>query len=209
MLAFIGWRLWRLYDKRRTAREAGVAREAALLAEMAVFKGVGGGVADAAGRGRPVSPASGQPAGAQAPRPAVQRPEVQRPELAPAGVPEGRAQERLQAATGAYLSRRQTLVYRLLRLAWAEGEVFPRASLRGVLGPDAVGKDLRLDFVLCDQALRVVAAVDVVRDGDLSAVEQLKREKLGAAKIVYLRLDAAALPGADELRRSLGAGSPA
>ncbi len=98
-----------------------------------------------------------------------------------------------------YLSTEAGLVFRMLKSACPADEVFPRGSLRRILGPAALGKDIRVDFVVCTPDFKPKAVVDIARPDDLPAVIALKKERLAAAGVSYGRWDPAALPGVEEL----------
>lgn len=112
------------------------------------------------------------------------------------------------APAGTYLSEPSARAFRLLKSALPGHEIFPRGSLRRVLGPLAPGKDLKVDFVLCSADLRPVAVVDLAAPDDLAPVIALKAERLAAAGVAYARWDADALPSANEVARMLRQPSP-
>jgi len=95
---------------------------------------------------------------------------------------------------GAYLSAPSAVAFRLLKTALPGHEIFPRASLRRILGPLAPAKDLTVDFVVCAADFRPVAVVDLVAPDDLPPVVALKAERLAAAGLAYARWDGQALP---------------
>lgn len=171
LAGFIAWALLRARRRMRQASAEAAAREAAFLQDLA-----------AAGVRRPVEPARSGPAA----RPAAP---VAAPEHSPGPAP--------QPGRGgglAYLSAEGGRTFRLLRTALPEHEVFPRASLRRILGPLAPGKDLGVDFVVCSADFRPVAVVDLVSAEDLPPVVALKSERLAAAGVAYARWDGQALP---------------
>jgi hypothetical protein len=183
-LMVAGWLLLRAFRRHAAAKAEAQAREAAFV--QALTAGVGG-----SGTGKP--PSAGQPRAPVAPgntrqalKPAPQPPAA--PPPAPADGPV------------AYLDADGRAVFSALRAALPKHEVFPCASLQRVVGTQALGKDLPLDFVVCDAALAVLAAVDLERADDLPPVVGLKTERLRAAGVRYVRLPAQAMPAAERLR---------
>lgn len=183
LACFIGFALRRLRVRRQRLREAALAREAAFVASLRgdFGKAIDGDHAaassvprhDPARRGRAVD----------------ERAVV-------AALP-------IRGNPPAYLSSRQLSVYRLLRDAAPEVDVFVRAYLHWLVGKGAGEKALQLDFVCCDHRSQPRMVIDLIRDADEPAVCEFKRERLAAAGIVYLRWDVAVLPGRDEIARLL------
>lgn len=169
VVAVVIWLLLRARNKLRQASEQARARE------LAFMEGLG----RQQERVPPAAPA------ALAPAPLA---------LSPASASAAAA-----APSGAYLSEPSARAFRLLKSALPGHEIFPRGSLRRVLGPLAPGKDLEVDFVLCSADLRPVAVVDLVAPDDLAPVIVLKAERLAAAGVAYARWNADALPSADEV----------
>lgn len=89
--------------------------------------------------------------------------------------------------------------------------IFPQVSLAALveLPPAVQGREreqrqrgmalVTLDFVVCDEHTRAIAAIDL-QDGT-SAESQFKSEYLRGAQLRYLRVSPASIPGPDELRR--------
>jgi hypothetical protein len=168
LAGFIAWTLLRARRRLREASSEAAAREAAFLQDLA-----------SAGVARPAEPTRADPPAGP----------VAVPEPAPGPAPKpGRG------GGLAYLSAEGGRAFRLLRTALPDHEVFPRASLRRILGPLAPGKDLRVDFVVCSADFRPVAVVDLVGAEDLPPVVALKSERLAAAGVAYARWDGQALP---------------
>jgi hypothetical protein len=175
ILALFGWLILRVRSKLRQAREAALAREAAFLGDLG---GAQARVSPAASTARRTTEGAGLPRGTAG---------------AAAGV-------RLAAA---YLSPAAGGALRHLRAALPEHEIFPRASLQRILGPLAPGKDLEVDFLVCDLSFRPVAVVDLMGPEDLPPVVALKAERLAAAGVAYARWDGGALPEAAAVAAAL------
>jgi uncharacterized protein DUF2726 len=115
---------------------------------------------------------------------------------------------------GRFLGQRETLVYRLLKAGIPDHEVFANATLATVVG----GKNeqetrrlaqYRLDFVVCDKAMQVVAVVEMEAAGGIQAAgeQRFKTDSLKAAGIRLVHVDAGKLPRRDEIH-ALVCGQP-
>ena len=115
-------------------------------------------------------------------------------------------------STQRFLGQPETLVYRLLRASIPDHEVFANVTLASVLGANGSGFDreqqlrrlsqYRLDFVVCDKSMRVVAVVEIESAGGAptAADQQFKTDSLKAVGIKLVRVSSAKLPRRDELR---------
>ncbi|HEY6858748.1 MAG TPA: DUF2726 domain-containing protein [Pseudolabrys sp.] len=108
---------------------------------------------------------------------------------------------------GRFLGQSETLVYRLLKAGISDHEVFANATLASVLGAKSEQEarrlaQYRLDFVVCDKAMHVVAVVEMEAAGSLQAAaeQRFKADSLNAAGIRLVRVNAAALPRREEMR---------
>ena len=138
------------------------------------------------------------------------------PSSAPAAMPATEAAAEPKAAAvpvatapsnDRFLGKSQTLVYRLLRAGMPDHEVFANVTLAAVIGS---GSELearrlaqyRLDFVVCDKDMKVVAAIEVGAAGGAQAAgeQRFKADALKAAGIGMLRIDVAALPKREAIR---------
>lgn len=183
LACFVGFALHRLRARRQHLREAAQSREAAFLASLRGDLVKGGNSPRVA-----ASPASrDDPVG------------WERTATAGATIEASRK----TGAPPAYLSDHQLRVYRLLRDAAPGVDVFARAYLHWLVDGEAGEEALRLDFVCCDHRSKPRVVIDLVRDGDSSAVGGIKRERLAAAGITYLQWDIARLPKRDEIIRLL------
>ena len=147
-------------------------------------------------RARPApAPASDAPLAA-APTPGV-APVAKAPAAAP-GVASS-ARER-------FLGQRETLLYRLLKAGIPDHEIFANVALASVVGSRNEQEtrrlaQYRLDFVVCDKGMKVVAAVGLEAAAIQSPGEQhFIAECLKAAGIGLVRLNPAALPRREEIR---------
>jgi hypothetical protein len=143
--------------------------------------------------------------GAPVPAPAATTPEPAAPEAAPEAPPLAyKANERM-------LSQPETLLYLLLRSGIPDHEIFPKLSLAAVVVAPGTGYDReqqlrrlsrhQLDFVVCDKAMRVVAAVQLAAPGPEAVIAQRIREEcLESAGIRLVSIDPAALPRRSEIR---------
>lgn len=181
LLAAAGWLAWRIRTNLRRVREEARAREAAFLQELADARRAGVQRPPLA-TGKPLPPES-PPTGSGASSP---------PALPPSKGPLP------------YLAGHQAKAFALLKAGVPGHEIFPRASLRSLLGAHALGKDLTLDFVICTPALRPIAVVDLITQEDMAPVVALKSERLAAAGLRYVRWEAAALPPVDRVAELLG-----
>lgn len=174
VVGVVGWLVLRARGKFRRAAEEARAREAEFLQHLAVL---------------------GNP-------PAEEPPSV-KPAVASVDGAQPVASRVTTAGRVGYLSMEHGRAYRLLRVALPDHDVFPRASLRRILGPLAPGKDLRVDFVICAGEFRPVAVVDLIGAEDLPPVVALKSERLAAAGVGYARWDGQSLPSPEEVATSL------
>jgi len=123
------------------------------------------------------------------------------PAKAPAAAP---ARER-------FLGQAETLLYYLLKTGLPGYEVFANVSLASVIGVAGSGHEreqqlrrlaqYRLDFVVCDKAMRIIAAVDV--DSAPAAMgageQQFKADCLKGAGVRLVRIKREALPKRDQI----------
>ena len=119
------------------------------------------------------------------------------------------------AAVGRFLGQPQTLVYRLLKAAISDHEIFANVAMVSVIGSKSEQEarrlaPYRLDFVVCDKAMHVVSVVEMeAGDGLQAAGEQhFKAESLKAVGIRLVRIDVAKPPRREEIRE-LVCGQPA
>lgn len=173
LAGFVAWMILRARRRLRQATQEAAEREAAFLQDLA-----------AAGVQRPGGPL---PAGLPV-RPAAPGPGPG-PDIPPAPAP-----NRSLGGGLAYLSAESGRTFRLLKTALPDHEIFPRASLRRILGPHAPGKDLKVDFVVCSADFHPLAVVDLMGPEDLPPVIALKTERLAAAGVTYVRWEGQALP---------------
>ncbi len=166
LLVFVGLIFW-LRERRAAQRDAERAREEAFLLQMASARG-----------------AASQPRAAPAPGTAIQPDADPPPADHLEAVPERRP----------YLDRRYRVVYFWLKAGLPNHEIIPRGSLRRVVGREQVGKDMLLDFLICDPALSVVAVVDLERGAADAAATRFKKELLEGAGVRYACWPADALP---------------
>lgn len=181
LLGFIGWLVFRARGRLRRAEDEARAREAAFLQDLAQARSE-----------VPARPAAGRaaaPGGAAVP-------------ASPEPVTGGGAGVSGPGGV-AYLSAESARTFRLLRTALPDHEIFPRASLRRILGPLAPGKDLKVDFVVCSAEFHPVAVVDLAGPEDMPPVVALKSERLAAAGVTYARWDGQALPAVGSVAESL------
>ena len=123
------------------------------------------------------------------------------PAKAPAAAP---ARER-------FLGQAETLLYYLLKTGLPGYEVFANVTLASVIGVSGGGHEreqqlrrlaqYRLDFVVCDKAMRIIAAVDV--DSAPAAMgageQQFKADCLKGAGVRLVRVKREALPKRDQI----------
>ena len=129
-------------------------------------------------------------------------------------VPETRAPA---AARERFLGQRETLLYRLLKVGIPDHDIFANVALASVTGGRNEQEtrrlaQYRLDFVVCDKGMRVVAAVEFEPAGGAQAIgdQRFKADFLKAAGINLVRIKPAALPRRDEIRGLVcGQSSPA
>ena len=105
-----------------------------------------------------------------------------------------------------FLGQAETLLYYLLKTGLPGYEVFANVSLASVIGVSDGGHErepqlrrlaqYRLDFVVCDKAMRIIAAVDV--DSAAAAMgageQQFKADCLKGAGVRLVRVKREALP---------------
>ena len=145
-------------------------------------------------RPKPATPSDTPPAPAPA---AVVPPETKRPPVAAAVPP---ARER-------FLGQRETLLYRLLKVGIPDHEIFANVALAAVTGGRNEQEtrrlaEYRLEFVVCDKGMRVVAAVEFEPAGGAQAMgdQRFKADCLKAAGVNLVRINPAALPRREEIR---------
>ena len=107
------------------------------------------------------------------------------------------------AARPAFLTGAGKLVYLLMRAGLPDHHVF--ANTRTVELIDLPNSNVlaqsRIDLVVCNSDLKIVAAIDVV-DGDAAnALEQEKRRRIDAAGIRYVRITRGNFPKAAHVRQ--------
>jgi len=136
---------------------------------------------------------------------------VPAPAKAPAAVP---ARER-------FLGQAETLLYYLLKTGFPDYEVFANVSLASVISASGSGHEreqqlrrlaqYRLDFVVCDKSMRILAVVEM--DSAVAAVgageQQFKADCLKRAGIRLVRVNPAALPKREQIRALVGGPAPA
>lgn len=110
-------------------------------------------------------------------------------------------------AGGRFLGQRETLLFRLLKVGIPDHEIFANVTLASVAGGRNEQEtrriaQYRLDFVVCDKNMRVVAAVEFEQAGGAQALgdQHFKTECLKAVGIHLVRVNPAALPRRDEIR---------
>ena len=110
-----------------------------------------------------------------------------------------------------FMGQAETLLYYLLKTGLPGYEVFANVTLASVIGVSGGGHEreqqlrrlaqYRLDFVVCDKAMRIIAAVDV--DSAAAAMgareEQFKADCLKGAGVRLVRVKRAALPKRDQI----------
>jgi hypothetical protein len=120
-----------------------------------------------------------------------------------------------------FLGQAETLLYYLLKSGLPGYEVFAKVSLTSVIGDSGSGHEreqqlrrlaqYRLDFVVCDKSMRIIAAVDV--DSAIAAEgageQQFKADCLKRAGIRLVRVNPAALPKREQVRALVGGPDPA
>ena len=136
---------------------------------------------------------------------------VPTPAKAPAAMP---ARER-------FLGQAETLLYYLLKTGLPGYEVFAYVSLASVISASGSGHEreqqlrrlaqYRLDFVVCDKSMRIIAVVEL--DSAVAAMgageQQFKADCLKRAGIRLVRVNPAALPKRDQIRALVGGQAPA
>lgn len=162
---------------------------------------------------QPAAPAEPAPTAAAA-SPSPPSPSLAGPDPATAPVAPAPARER-------FLGQAETLLYYLLKSGIPDHEVFAHVSLASVVGASGSGHErdqqlrrlaqYRLDFVVCDKSMRIIAAVEV--DSAVAAVgageQQFKADYLGRAGIRLVRINLAALPKREQIRALVGGPDPA
>lgn len=111
-----------------------------------------------------------------------------------------------------FLGKAETLLYYLLKTGIPGHEVFANVTLAAVIEPSGARfeqeqqlrqlSQYRLDFVVCDKNMRVVAAVELEAPGgaDAAGVQLFKSDNLKAAGVRLIRINPKALPRREELR---------
>jgi Protein of unknown function (DUF2726) len=202
VVAGIAYSIWN-YRKKSAAREAASQqRFAELLREQA------------AASGRPV-PAPAAPAPPPSPTPVSQHAAPAAVAPAPVLVPAaGAARER-------FLGQYETLLYLLLKTGLPDHEIFANVSLASVIALPATGSEreqqlrrlapYRLDFVVCDKSMHIVAAVDMETAGgaDAAGIQQFKADYLKRAGIRLVRVNPAAMPRREQVRALVVGGNAA
>jgi hypothetical protein len=141
---------------------------------------------------------------------AAGRPGVQAP------VPQSQARPPEFTRKSPLLPKAEALLYYVLRAGLPDHEVFARLALADMVepAPAVAGYDpvqrlrqlalQRVDFVVCDRSLEVIAAIVIERGGAADAADAENRrileESLGAAGIRLLRFDPAAPPRHQQVR---------
>ena len=142
---------------------------------------------------------------AAAPVPGTPPPAVALPTGAPqTNVPVASA---APSAGSRFLGQRETLLYRLLKAGIPDHEIFANVALPSVVGARSEHEtrrlaQYRLDFVVCDKGMRVVAAVAIEPAGGMQAPGEHRfiADCLKAAGINLVRLNPATLPRREEIR---------
>ena len=120
-----------------------------------------------------------------------------------------------------FLGQAETLLYYLLKTGLPGYEVFANVSLASVIGASGSGHEreqqlrrlaqYRLDFVVCDKSMRILAVVEM--DSAVAAVgageQQFKADCLKRAGIRLVRVNPAALPKREQIRALVGGPAPA
>ncbi len=111
------------------------------------------------------------------------------------------------SARDRFLGQRETLLYRLLKAGIPDHEIFANVALPSVVGGRSEHEarrlaQYRLDFVVCDKSMRVVAAVEIEPAGGMQALGEHRfvADCLKAAGVNVVRLNPAALPRREEIR---------
>jgi uncharacterized protein DUF2726 len=120
-----------------------------------------------------------------------------------------------------FLGQAETLLYYLLKTGLPGYEVFAQVSLASVISASGSGHEreqqlrrlaqYRLDFVVCDKGMRIVAVVEM--DSAVAAVgageQQFKVDCLKRAGIRLVRVNPTALPKREQMRALVGGPAPA
>lgn len=111
-----------------------------------------------------------------------------------------------------FLGRPQALVYLLLKTGMPDHQVFANVTLASVVSPQVSGFDrqqqerrlaaCRVDFVVCDREMRVIAVVELAAPGsaDPSGMGPYKSDCLKAAGVRQVCLNPASPPSRESLR---------
>ena len=119
-----------------------------------------------------------------------------------------------------FLGQAETLLYYLLKTGLPGYEVFASVSLAAVINASGGGHEreqqlrrlaqYRLDFVVCDKSMRIIAVVEV--DSAVAAVgageQQFKADCLKRVGIRLVRVNPAALPKREQIRALVGGPAP-
>jgi uncharacterized protein DUF2726 len=116
-----------------------------------------------------------------------------------------------------FLGQHETLLYRLLKAGIPDHEIFANVALPSVVGGRSEHElrrlaQYRVDFVVCDKGMRVVAAVEIEPASGMQAAGEHRfvSECLKAAGVNVVRLNPASLPRREEIRALVcGRPSPA
>lgn len=111
-----------------------------------------------------------------------------------------------------FLGKAETLLYYLLKTGIPGHEVFANVTLATVIEGSGGGfeqeqqlrnlSQCRLDFVVCDKNMRVVAAVELEAPGgaDAAGAQRFKSDSLRTAGVRLIRINLKALPRREEMR---------
>jgi hypothetical protein len=153
---------------------------------------------------------AGTPAAAGA-APAPAAAPVAQPQAASATVTSPDAPATAYTARERLLSQPEKLIYLLLKTGLPDHEIFSKVTLTAAVDAPGAGYDheqqLRrlsrqvLDFVVCDKAMKIVAAVQLAAVGPEAVVAQrIRSECLKSAGIRLVTIEPGALPKRSEVR---------
>lgn len=151
---------------------------------------------------------AGAPAGAS---PVPASPPASAPPATVAGGATEPAPAVAYAARDRLLTQAETLVYFLLKSSLSDLETLPKISLAAMVSLPASGYDReqlirrlsrhQVDFVVCDKAMKIVAAVQLaVAGAEVVMAQRFQTECLKSAGIRIVVIDATSLPKRAELR---------